>query len=123
MTDEQGIVAAEAAAVGGTLMRPLGDRVIVIEDAPQERTMSGIFVVSDSGETRRGIVVAKGPGLRSPLTGEPTGIGLSEGDHVIFSPMSGIEITVDGQKLLVLRESDVISVFTEPETDDPTPDE
>lgn len=122
MTDESGIVAAEATKVGGTLMRPLGDRVIVIEEEGQQVTRSGLFVVSESGETRRGIVVAKGPGLRSPLTGEPTGIGLVEGESVIFSPMTGIEISVDGQKLLVLRESDIISVFVEA-ADDPAVDE
>lgn len=113
-----GVVAEHDTKLGRTFMRPLGDRVLVIEDDSPTTTASGIHLVETArGETRRGIVVAHGPGLRGPLTGEPVGIGLHEGDKVIFSPMTGIEITVDGQKILVLHESDVISVYSVEETD------
>ena len=96
-----------------TMVRPLGDRVFVLEDDAPSSTKSGIIIPdSAKGTTRRGRVIAFGPGLRSPLTGEPTGMGLKEGDRIIYAPMSGIEVTVDGVSLLVVRESDIISVFS-----------
>jgi chaperonin GroES len=113
-----GIVKQDSVEVSreGTRVRPLGDRVFVLEDTEPQSTRSGI-VLPDNAQlpTRRGRVVAFGPGLRSPLTGEPTPLGLTEGDRVIFSPMTGIEVTVDGLELLVLREVDIISVYTLPE--------
>lgn len=113
-TQGSGIVAVEAKEIGHTIMRPLGDRVIVIEEEAPEKTTSGIFLPENTRETtRRGVVIAKGPGRRSPLTGEPVGIGLSEGDRVIYEPMSGTELTVDGQRLLVIREENIISWFAE----------
>jgi chaperonin GroES len=109
-----GIVAAEGKEIGHTIMRPLGDRVIVIEEDAPEKTTSGIYLPENTRETtRRGVVIALGPGKRSPLTGEPVGIGISPGDRVVYEPMSGTELTVDGQRLLVIREENIISVFSE----------
>jgi chaperonin GroES len=109
-----GIVSVTSTEVNErTKVRPLGDRVFVLEDDAPTETKSGIIIPdSAKGTTRRGRVIAFGPGLRSPLTGEPTGMGLKEGDRIIYAPMSGIEITVDGVALLVVRESDIISVFS-----------
>jgi len=123
MTDEPaGIVASTAVEVTEhTTVRPLGDRVFVLEDDAPGSTKSGIIIPdSAKGTTRRGVVIAFGPGLRSPLTGEPTGMGLKEGDRIIFAPMTGVEVTVDGEHLLVVRESDIISVFSTHEVEVPT---
>lgn len=109
-----GIVSDVENEVGNTRMRPLGDRVIVMEEDAPEKTTSGIFLPEASRETtKRGVVIALGPGKRSPLTGEPVGIGIREGDRIVYEPMSGTELTVDGIKLLVIREENIISVFTE----------
>lgn len=108
-----GIVAVQETEIGHTIMRPLGDRIVVLEDESPATTSSGIYLPETSRETtRRGVVIATGPGKRSPLTGDPVGIGLSEGDRIIFEPMSGTELTVDGQRLLVIREDNVISWYS-----------
>jgi len=90
-------------------LKPLGDRVIVQAVEEEETTASGIVLPDTAKEKpQRGKVLAVGDGK---LTEENERIPLdvSEGDEVLYSKYGGTEITVDGEDLLVLRESDVLA--------------
>jgi chaperonin GroES len=90
-------------------LKPLGDRVIVKAVEEEETTASGIVLPDTAKEKpQRGKVLAVGDGK---LTEENERIPLdvSEGDEVLYSKYGGTEITVDGEDLLVLRESDVLA--------------
>ena len=90
-------------------LKPLGDRLIVKAGEEEETTSSGIVLPDTAKEKpQRGKVLAVGDGKigddnkRVPLD-------VSEGDEVLYSKYGGTEITVEGDELLVLRESDVLA--------------
>lgn len=89
-------------------VQPLGDRVVVKASEQEEVTASGIYLPETAKEKpQRGTVVAAGPGRhedgkRVPMSVEP-------GDVVIYSKYGGTEVTVDGEDLLILRESDILA--------------
>ena len=90
-------------------LKPLGDRVIVKAVEEEETTASGIVLPDTAKEKpQRGKVLAVGDGK---LTEENERIPLdvSEGDEVLYSKYGGTEINVEGEDLLVLRESDVLA--------------
>jgi chaperonin GroES len=91
-------------------IRPLGDRVIV-EAMTQETSKSGIIIPDTAKEKpQQGKVVAVGPGRLSE-NGERLSPEVKSGDVVLFGKYSGTEIEVDGDELLILRESDILAVL------------
>ena len=90
-------------------LQPLGDRLIVEVLEEEETTVSGIVLPDTAKEKpQRGKVLAVGPGPRDE-DGEHIAMDVAEGDEIIFSKYGGTEIKVDGEELLVLRESDVLA--------------
>jgi len=91
-------------------LKPLGDRVIVEVLDEEEVTYSGIVLPDTAKEkSQKGKVLAVGDGRVSEATGTRIPLEVSEGDEVLYSKYGGSEITVDGEDLLVLRESDVLA--------------
>ena len=92
-------------------LRPLADRVIVKQSDAEEKTKSGILLPDSAKEKpTRGKVVSVGPG-RLDDNGKPMELGLRAGDTVYYGKYSGTDIEVDGQKFVILRESDVLGVL------------
>jgi chaperonin GroES len=91
-------------------LKPLGDRLIVRAIDEEETTASGL-VLPDTAKEKpsKGQVLAVGDGKINEDTGKRTPLDVSEGDEVLYSKYGGTEIKVDGEDLLVLRESDVLA--------------
>ena len=91
-------------------LKPLGDRLIVRALEEEETTASGIVLPDTAKEKpQKGKVIAVGDGKVNEDTGKRTPLDVSEGDEVLYSKYGGTEIKVDGEELLVLRESDVLA--------------
>ena len=91
-------------------LQPLDDRIVVKPGESEETTASGLVIPDTAKEKpQQGEVLAVGPGKRSEQTGEIIPIGVSVGDTVLYSKYGGTEVKVDGEDLLVLRESDVLA--------------
>jgi chaperonin GroES len=92
-------------------LRPLQDRVIVKQSEAEEKTKSGI-VLPDAAKEKptKGKVIAVGPGKLDD-DGKPMEIGLRVGDMIYYGKYSGTDVEVDGQKLVILREQDVLGVL------------
>ena len=91
-------------------LKPLGDRLIVQALEEEETTASGIVLPDTAKEKpQRGKVLAVGDGKVSEDSGNRIPLDVSEGDEVLYSKYGGTEIKVDGDDLLVLRESDVLA--------------
>jgi len=91
-------------------LKPLGDRLIVQAIEEEETTASGIVLPETAKEKpQKGKVLAVGDGKVNEDTGKRTPLDVSEGDEVLYSKYGGTEIKVDGEELLVLRESDVLA--------------
>lgn len=84
---------------------PLHDRVIVRPAAAETKTAGGIIIPDTAKEKpQRGVVVAAGPGKKD----EP--ITVKAGDSVLYSKYAGTEINVDGEELIIMRESDILAI-------------
>ena len=91
-------------------LKPLGDRLIVRAIEEEATTASGIVLPDTAKEKpQKGKVLAVGDGKVNEDTGKRTPLDVSEGDEVLYSKYGGTEINVDGEELLVLRESDVLA--------------
>jgi chaperonin GroES len=91
-------------------LKPLGDRLIVQAIEEDETTASGIVLPDTAKEKpQRGKVLAVGDGKLSEESGNRVPLDVSEGDEVLYSKYGGTEINVEGDDLLVLRESDVLA--------------
>ena len=91
-------------------LKPLGDRVIVQALEEEETTASGIVLPDTAKEKpQRGKVVAVGEGKWDEDGEKRIPLDVGEGDEVLYSKYGGTEITVEGDDLLVLRESDVLA--------------
>jgi chaperonin GroES len=91
-------------------LKPLGDRVIVKALEEEETTASGIVLPDTAKEKpQRGKVVAVGEGKWDEDGKKRIPLDVAEGDEVLYSKYGGTEITVEGDDLLVLRESDVLA--------------
>ena len=91
-------------------LKPLGDRLIVRAIEEEETTSSGIVLPDTAKEKpQKGKVLAVGDGRVNEDTGKRTPLDVAEGDEVLYSKYGGTEIKVDGEELLVLRESDVLA--------------
>jgi len=90
-------------------LKPLGDRLIVKPVEEEETTASGIVLPDTAKEKpQKGKVVAAGDGAISE-DGSRRPLDVAEGDVVLYSKYGGTEVTVEGEDLLVLRESDVLA--------------
>jgi chaperonin GroES len=91
-------------------LKPLGDRLIVKAIEEDETTASGIVLPDTAKEKpQRGKVLAVGDGKVNEDSGKRTPLDVAEGDEVLYSKYGGTEIVVEGDDLLVLRESDVLA--------------
>ena len=91
-------------------LKPLGDRLIVRAIDEEETTKSGIVLPDTAKEKpQKGKVLAVGDGKINEDTGKRVPLDVTEGDEVLYSKYGGTEIKVDGEELLVLRESDVLA--------------
>ena len=93
--------------------RPLHDRVAVRRVEEDEKTAGGIIIPDTAKEKpMQGDVVAVGPGARNDK-GEIIPPDVSVGDRVLFGKWSGTEVKVDGEELLIMKESDIMGVLEE----------
>jgi chaperonin GroES len=91
-------------------LKPLGDRLIVQPLDEEETTASGIVLPDTAKEKpQKGKVLAVGDGAKND-EGKRVPLDVSEGETVLYSKYGGTEVKVDGDDLLVLRESDVLAV-------------
>jgi len=90
--------------------RPLHDRVLVRRVEAEEKTAGGIIIPDTAKEKpQEGEVVAVGPGARDEA-GKLVPLDLKVGDRVLFGKWSGTEVKIDGQDLLIMKESDIMGV-------------
>jgi chaperonin GroES len=90
--------------------RPLHDRVVVKRIEAEERTAGGIIIPDTAKEKpQQGEIVAVGPGRFED--GKRVPMDVKPGDKVLYGKYSGTEVTVEGEQLLILRESDVLAVI------------
>ncbi len=94
-------------------IKPLGNR-LVVEPIEQEEVTAGGIVLPETAKEKpqKGNVLSVGPGDRNDK-GERVPMDVGKGDVVLFAKYSGTEIKYDGKKLLILRESDVLAIFSE----------
>ena len=91
-------------------LKPLGDRLIVRAIEEEETTASGIVLPATAKEKpQKGTVLAVGEGKWDEEGDKRIPLDVSEGDEVLYSKYGGTEITIEGEDLLVLRESDVLA--------------
>jgi chaperonin GroES len=90
--------------------RPLHDRVVVKRVDAEEKTKGGIIIPDTAKEKpQEGEVVAVGPGGRDE-SGKLIPIDLKVGDRILFGKWSGTDVVIDGEELLIMKESDVMGV-------------
>ena len=90
--------------------KPLGSRVLVEPVEQEEMTASGIILPETAKEKpQQGKVLAAGPGDRND-EGERIAMDVKVGDIILFAKYSGTEVKMDGKKLLILRESDILGI-------------
>ena len=90
--------------------RPLGDRVVVRRIEEEEKTRGGIIIPDTAKEKpQEGEVVAVGPGARDE-DGERIEMDVKAGDRILFGKWSGTEVRIDGEDLLIMKESDILGV-------------
>ena len=90
--------------------RPLHDRVVVRRLDAEEKTAGGIIIPDTAKEKpMEGEVVAVGPGARNE-NGEVVALDVKAGDRVLFGKWSGTEVRIDGEELLIMKESDIMGI-------------
>jgi chaperonin GroES len=91
--------------------KPLHDRVVIRRLEGEQKTKAGIIIPDTAKEKpQEGEVVAVGPGARDEA-GKLIPIDLKAGDRVLFGKWSGTEVKIDGEELLIMKESDVMGVL------------
>jgi chaperonin GroES len=91
--------------------RPLHDRVVVRRLESEERTAGGIIIPDTAKEKpQEGEIVAVGPGARDE-SGKIVALDVHKGDRILFGKWSGTEVKIDGQELLIMKESDIMGVI------------
>jgi chaperonin GroES len=96
--------------------RPLHDRVAVRRIEQDERSAGGIIIPDTAKEKpMEGEVVAVGPGARNEK-GELVPLDVKPGDRILFGKWSGTEIKMDGEELLIMKESDVMGIIESPKS-------
>lgn len=91
-------------------LKPLGDRVVVEPLEQEDMTASGLVLPETAKEKpQKGTIVAAGPGARNE-EGQRVALDVVVGDTVLFAKYAGTEFKVDGKKLLILKESDLLAI-------------
>ncbi len=91
--------------------RPLHDRVVVRRIDAEEKTKGGIIIPDTAKEKpQEGEIIAVGPGARDE-NGKVVELDVRAGDRVLFGKWSGTEVRIDGQDLLIMKESDIMGVL------------
>jgi len=91
--------------------RPLHDRVVVSRIESDTKTPGGIIIPESAAEKpQQGKIIAVGPGARGD-DGKVTALDVKEGDKVLFGKWSGTEVKIDGDELLIMKESDIMGVL------------
>ena len=91
--------------------RPLHDRVVVKRIEAEQKTAGGIIIPDTAKEKpQEGEVVSVGPGARDE-SGKVVPLDVKAGDRVLFGKWSGTEVKIDGQDLLIMKESDILGVI------------
>ena len=94
--------------------RPLGDRVLVRRIEEEEKTKGGIIIPDTAKEKpMEGEVVAAGAGSRGE-DGKLQPLDVKAGDRILFGKWSGTEVKLDGEELLIMKESDIMGIIDEP---------
>ena len=92
--------------------RPLGDRVLVKRVEEESKTKGGIIIPDTAKEKpQEGEVVSVGPGARDDQ-GKVNPLELKAGDRILFGKWSGTEVKIDGEDLIIMKESDVLGVLS-----------
>jgi len=91
--------------------RPLHDRVLVRRVEAEEKTAGGIIIPDTAKEKpQEGEVVAAGAGIKSEKDGSVTPLDVKSGDRILFGKWSGTEVKLDGEDLLIMKESDILGI-------------
>ena len=91
--------------------RPLGDRVLVKRVEEESKTKGGIIIPDTAKEKpQEGEVVAVGPGARDD-NGKLQPLDVKAGDRILFGKWSGTEVKLDGEELLIMKESDIMGIL------------
>ena len=91
--------------------RPLHDRVVVRRIEDEQKTAGGIIIPDTAAEKpQQGEVLAAGPGARTD-NGKIEPLDVKAGDKVLFGKWSGTEVKIDGEELLIMKESDIMGVL------------
>jgi chaperonin GroES len=91
--------------------RPLHDRVVVRRVDAEEKTKGGIIIPDTAKEKpQEGEVIAVGPGARDE-SGKVQALDVKAGDRILFGKWSGTEVKIDGEELLIMKESDIMGVI------------
>ena len=91
--------------------RPLHDRIVVKRITAEEKTTGGIIIPDTAKEKpMEGEVVAVGPGARNEQ-GQVVALDVKAGDRVLFGKWSGTEVKIDGEELLIMKESDIMGII------------
>jgi chaperonin GroES len=91
--------------------RPLHDRVVVRRLDAEEKTAGGIIIPDTAKEKpMEGEIVAVGPGARDE-TGKLVPLDVKSGDRILFGKWSGTEVKLDGEELLIMKESDIMGII------------
>src|SRR3954447_367610 len=91
--------------------RPLHDRVLIRRIAQEEKTTGGIIIPDTAKEKpMEGEIVAVGPGARSE-DGQIHPLDVKAGDRVLFGKWSGTEVKLDGEELIIMKESDIMGII------------
>lgn len=92
-------------------LRPLGDRILVEPSEGEDKTSSGLLLPETAKEKpQQGKVLAAGAGRRDD-DGKRIEMDVKAGDTILFAKYAGTEIKVDGKKLLIMKESDVLGIL------------
>ena len=90
--------------------RPLHDRLVVKRVANETKTAGGIIIPDSAAEKpQQGEVVAAGPGARDEA-GKLVPLDVKKGDKVLFGKWSGTEVKIDGEDLIIMKESDILGI-------------
>jgi chaperonin GroES len=91
--------------------RPLGDRVLVKRVEEESKTKGGIIIPDTAKEKpQEGEVLAVGPGARDE-NGKRVDLDVKVGDRILFGKWSGTEVKIDGEELLIMKESDIMGII------------
>lgn len=95
----------------GMKLKPLGDRLVIEPREREEFTASGLILPETAKEKpQEGVVLAVGPGRRDD-DGDRIEMDVNTGDVVLYAKYAGTEVKVDGKKLLILKESDILAIL------------